>query len=262
MPYPGDAATATDYANWMANGAASVRLPGELPVMAALVESGMRNLNYGDADSVGFFQMRTSIWDKPPYKGYLKNPALQLQWFLDHAASVRAAYKTAGKADPAASDQTYGVWIADIEQPAARYRGRYQLRLADARALIKATCPNLQGINVTAPVSRLKIARRQHPARSGAIVVNVRCLDVSCLAGASATFRLPGRRRAVKLSSDTAMIAPGSKAKVRITVPHSVRASIRKRMRRGRTTAARLRISVANTTNAGNVFVRKIKLAR
>src|SRR3712207_7734451 len=36
----------------------------QLPVMAALVESGVRNLNYGDADSVGFFQMRMSIWNQ------------------------------------------------------------------------------------------------------------------------------------------------------------------------------------------------------
>ena len=38
-------------------------LPGELPVMAALVESGLSNLDYGDADSVGFFQMRVGIWN-------------------------------------------------------------------------------------------------------------------------------------------------------------------------------------------------------
>ena len=32
--------------------------------MASLVESGMKNLNFGDADSVGFFQMRVGIWNQ------------------------------------------------------------------------------------------------------------------------------------------------------------------------------------------------------
>ena len=38
--------------------------PGELPVMASLVESGLANLNHGDRDSVGFFQMRLGIWNR------------------------------------------------------------------------------------------------------------------------------------------------------------------------------------------------------
>ena len=37
--------------------------------MASLVESGMKNLNFGDADSVGFFQMRVSIWDSGAVQG-------------------------------------------------------------------------------------------------------------------------------------------------------------------------------------------------
>ena len=60
-------------------------LPAELPVMAGLVESGLRNLNYGDADSVGFFQMRVGIWDQGDYAGYPDKPELQLKWFLDQA---------------------------------------------------------------------------------------------------------------------------------------------------------------------------------
>ena len=34
--------------------------------MASLVESGVKNLKGGDADSAGFFQMRVGIWDKGP----------------------------------------------------------------------------------------------------------------------------------------------------------------------------------------------------
>ena len=58
--------------------------------MAALVESGLRNLDYGDADSVGFFQMRVSIWNQGELAGYPDRPELQLKWFLDHAEAVKA----------------------------------------------------------------------------------------------------------------------------------------------------------------------------
>ena len=63
--------------------------------MAALVESGLRNLAYGHADSVGFFQMRVGIWDKGAYAGYLARPELQLRWFADHAIAVREARRGA-----------------------------------------------------------------------------------------------------------------------------------------------------------------------
>jgi hypothetical protein len=94
VAYPGDSASTEAYANWMANGVSLKKLPGELPVMAGLVESGLKNLSYGDADSVGFFQMRASIWNKGPYAGYLKKPDLQLQWFIDQATAVQMARPT------------------------------------------------------------------------------------------------------------------------------------------------------------------------
>ena len=91
MTDPGDAAPKRALAAWMAYGAAVRGVPGELPVMAALVESGMTNLSYGQADSVGFFAMRTSIWNQGEYAGYLTNPPLQLKWFIDQALAVKAA---------------------------------------------------------------------------------------------------------------------------------------------------------------------------
>jgi hypothetical protein len=33
-------------------------------------------------------------------------------------------------------DGHYGEWIADIERPATQFRGRYQLRLEEARKLL------------------------------------------------------------------------------------------------------------------------------
>lgn len=134
--YPGDAASPPEVARWMGSAAQRAGLPAELPVMASLVESGMRNINYGDRDSVGFFQMRTGIWDSGPYAGYPQRPDLQLQWFVDRALAVKAQRIAAGDAGFGHDSSTYGEWIADIERPAAEYRGRYQLRLEDARHLL------------------------------------------------------------------------------------------------------------------------------
>jgi hypothetical protein len=125
-------------AHWMAAGASAAGIPAELPVMAALVESGLRNLPYGDRDSVGYFQMRLSVWNHGRYEGYLARPELQLRWFVDRALAVQAARVAAGDADYGADPATWGEWIGDIEQPAARYRGRYGLRLAEAQALLAA----------------------------------------------------------------------------------------------------------------------------
>ena len=85
--YPGDNAGQEALAKWLAKQAEKAGLPPELPVMAALVESGVKNLNFGDADSVGFFQMRVSIWNQGEYAGYPENPGLQAKWFIDHAVA-------------------------------------------------------------------------------------------------------------------------------------------------------------------------------
>src|SRR5262249_37446116 len=98
LPDPGDAAPAAAVAQWMAGGGQRRDIPGELPVMAALVESGLRNLNYGDRDTVGYFQMRASIWNAGPYAGFPDHPELQLRWFLDQATAVRAQHRAAGDA--------------------------------------------------------------------------------------------------------------------------------------------------------------------
>ena len=81
----------------MAGQAEKRGLPPELPLMASLVESGMKNLNFGDADSVGFFQMRVGIWNQGEYAGYPDKPELQIKWFLDNAEEVKKARIAAGK---------------------------------------------------------------------------------------------------------------------------------------------------------------------
>ena len=51
----------------------------------------MKNLNFGDADSVGFFQMRVGIWNQGAYAGYPDKPELQVKWFLDQAEAVKSS---------------------------------------------------------------------------------------------------------------------------------------------------------------------------
>lgn len=143
VTYPGDAAPKVALAQWMASGARARAIPGELPVMAALVESGLTNLHVADADSVGFFQMRLSIWNAGPYLGYPDNPNLQLKWFIDQALAVRAGKIAKGDAAFGQNPALYGEWVADVERPAEQYRYRYQLRLAEARGLIGPACAGL-----------------------------------------------------------------------------------------------------------------------
>jgi len=128
-------------AHWMASAARDAGLPGELPVMASLVESGLRNLSYGHADSVGFFQMRQGIWNKGAYEGYLARPDLQLRWFFDHAIAVRDARVGAGDVTYGEDPATWGEWIADVERPYEAYRRRYAQRLDEARALLALPAP-------------------------------------------------------------------------------------------------------------------------
>jgi hypothetical protein len=135
--YPGDDAGQEALAKWLAKSAEKAGLPPELPVMAALVESGVKNLNFGDADSVGFFQMRVGIWNKGEYAGYPDNPGLQIKWFIDTALAHKRQQIARGDADFGKDPGTWGEWIADVERPAEQFRGRYQLRLDEARRLLR-----------------------------------------------------------------------------------------------------------------------------
>ena len=71
--YPGDDASQRIAGGWRA--AQKRGLPPQLPVMAALVESGVKNLPFGDRDSVGFFQMRMAIWNQGAYTGFPDHPS-------------------------------------------------------------------------------------------------------------------------------------------------------------------------------------------
>lgn len=78
-------------------------------IMAALQESGLRNLNYGDRDSLGLFQQRAS-WGSVDNR---ENPTWAAQQFFNHLAKIpnwqtldygAAAQKVQISAFPAAYD--------------------------------------------------------------------------------------------------------------------------------------------------------------
>ena len=135
--YPGNNASKDEIAKWLAKQADKHGLPPELPVMASLVESGVKNLNYGDADSVGFFQMRVGIWNQGAYKGYPSTPSCRRSGSSTRRSRSRSSAIASGDADFGKDPSKWGEWIADIERPAEQYRGRYQLRLREARGLLK-----------------------------------------------------------------------------------------------------------------------------
>lgn len=135
--YPGDQASKVGLARWMGRAATAARVPPELPVMTALVESGMQNLRGGDGDSIGLFQMQTSVWNRGPYRGFWRKPSLQLRWFINQAISVRSAWVTAGDPNFGSEPREYGIWAADIGRPNFVYRDRFQLHLDQARSLLQ-----------------------------------------------------------------------------------------------------------------------------
>jgi hypothetical protein len=183
--YPGDEAGKERIARWMARAAADRGMPHELPVMAALAESGLRNLK-GDSYQ-GFFGMHESL-DADEYRGFPRNPDLQARWFLDTAALVRQRRVAEGRADPAKHPASYGSWIADVERPVPENRSGYQPYLGEARTLIAGKCAPPDSDDSTPPSLEARIARRQHPLSAGGIVIQVRCPDHDCLAGATAAF--------------------------------------------------------------------------
>lgn len=85
-----------------------------------LVESNLRNLPGGDADSVGWRQERASLYRNP------RNLRASINRFYDETSAVEGNYRRAG--DLAAA----------VQRPAAQYRGRYQERAGDAKAILNA----------------------------------------------------------------------------------------------------------------------------
>ena len=87
-------------------------------VETGLVESNLRNLGYGDADSKGWRQERSSLYRNP----------------TNVRASVDRFFREAAQHD---RGQSAAKLAADVQRPAAQYRGRYAQVAGQAKALIR-----------------------------------------------------------------------------------------------------------------------------
>ena len=225
--YPGDDAEKARIARWMARGAADRGLPHELPVMAGITESGLRNLR-GESFA-GYFGMSRAL-NRGEYRGFPRNPDLQMRWFTDTAMLVRQRRVAEGRPDPADDPAAYGSWIADVERPAREYRSRYQTHLAEARGLIAAKCNPPSRDDTTAPRLRVRIATTQQPLSTGGITLNARCPDHDCLVGVMVEIGDTVRRAAARepaSSGYTALVVKVPRAARRdLRAGHAVRARV------------------------------------
>jgi hypothetical protein len=237
--YPGDDAASERIARWMARGSADRGLPRELPVMAALVESGLHNL--GGTSFAGYFGMSRTL-NTGDYRGFRRHPDLQLRWFADTAILVRQRRVAEGRPDPAADESTYGSWIADVERPARQYRTRYQPRLEEARSLIAGKCAAPHTDDLVPPRLRWRIEASQQPLATRGIVMRVRCPDHDCLVGAM--VEIGTRTRRVRALEP----AEGGYTALTVRIPRAARRALRS----GRTVGARVTAiaadDAANTT--------------
>jgi hypothetical protein len=218
--YPGDEAPKERIARWMARAAADRGLPHELPVMAAIAESGIRNIR--GSSYHGFFGMHRSL-NAGEYRGFPRNPELQAKWFLDTAMLVRRRMLVSGRADPAADPKSFGEWIADVERPAPQNRDGYQPHLAEARRLIASKCAPPQSDDTTPPRLVARVATPQRPLAAGGIVVRLRCPDADCLAGATASVPVPGRDAPRTVRATPAEPPEAGFATLVIRLPRAVR---------------------------------------
>jgi hypothetical protein len=240
--YPGDDAAKERIARWMARAAAERGLPHELPVMAAIAESGLRNLR-GDSYH-GFFGMHKSL-NAGEYRGYPRNPQLQVKWFLDTASSVRQRRVAETRPDPAADPDSFGEWIADVERPAPQNRSGYQPHLGEARGLIAGRCAEPVRDDLAPPRLIARIAARQRPLAAGGVVVSVRCPDQDCLVGATATVAERTRRAAAREPAASGYTV------LTVAVPRAARRSLRA----GRSVRTAVTVCAADT--AANATTRQ-----
>jgi hypothetical protein len=239
--YPGDDADQARIARWMARGSADRGMPHELPVMAGLTESGLQNIR-GTSFS-GFFGMSRAL-NSGDYRGFPRNPDLQLRWFTDTAMLVRRRRVAEGRPDPAADPATYGSWIADVERPARQYRSRYQTHLQEARDLVAGKCAAPESSDGAGPRLRVRLDTSQQPLGTGGIAVRVRCPDHDCLVGVTVTIGDRVRRLSAR--------EPDARGYTSLAAP--VARAARRTLRAGG--SVRARVSVIAADNAADTTAR------
>jgi len=257
LPYPGDAAAKEDIAAWMGARAIAAGLPPELPVMAALVESNLTNVDDPRSGYAGYFQMSRRYFDTGPYAGFPDRPELQIGWFTETATSVREARLDAGKPDPLADDSAWGEWIADVEKPAAQYRDRYQLRLADAREILGSDCAGAPP--ASGDGGELALWGGTEQALRRKVRVAVVCAS-ACQLDATGTLRMPGAGSAHVLGTATGTGAAEEKVRLALTLPRSALKAARRAIRRGELVRARIDVSAVGADGAEASARRNVRL--
>ncbi len=182
----------------MARGAALRGLPDELPAMAALAETGVANIRSPDQRYVGYFQMDVKLWNSGAYRGYPRNPELQLRWFTDYAVLVRQRKIAEGDADFGRDEARWGRWVGIVENPGAPAVNHYARRLEEAQALVAGDCLPTGAAPDSTP--RPRCASRPAAASRAAISVRARCPAESCVAAAARDHdagKARGRARAL-----------------------------------------------------------------
>ncbi|HKP22074.1 MAG TPA: hypothetical protein VJT68_11180 [Thermoleophilaceae bacterium] len=246
--YPGDSAEEPRIARWMARGAADRGLPHELPVMAGLTESGLQNLR--GRSFAGYFGMSRAL-NTGEYRGFPRNPDLQMRWFTDTAMLVRQRRVAEGRPDPADDPAAYGSWIADVERPARQYRSRYQTHLTEARDLIAGKCSEPSADDTAAPRFRVRIETSQRPLSTGGITLSARCPDHDCLMGAMVEIGDSVRRAAAREP------ASGGYTQLVLKLPRPARRDLRAgRAVRARVTAIAADHAANTTSRASLVTLR------
>lgn len=113
-----------------------------------IVESNLRNLSHGDADSQGWRQERRSLYPDPT------NLSASVGRFFDETRALRGKYGNAGEL------------AAAVQRPAAQYRGRYAQVSGEADQLLQRYTgggPEPGGSSDGSPLSGIS----QAPAQSG-----------------------------------------------------------------------------------------------
>jgi hypothetical protein len=157
-----------------------------------------------------------------------------------------------------------------VLRPGENMRGRYQLRLDEARGLLGTACVAGAGdattppgpivplpappVDALPPVTALGGDRRQRALHRGAIVLTVACPAEACTAVATAVLRLPRSRRPVRIGSELRVLAAGQRGTLRIAVGGRLRARVRKALRSHPSQAATVVVLVVD--RAGNRTVR------
>jgi hypothetical protein len=280
--YPGDDADRAAIATWMGADAKDAGLPAELPVIAALTDSGLRNLPQEERTTAGYFQMRVDIWDKGDYAGFPDHPTLQLAWFIAQALAVRQKHVAAGDADYGSDPAHWGEWVADVQRPAEQYRGRYQLRLEDARSLIGSRCepspaepppappdpdtppppPDAQMVPESfLPRMTVTARRYQDAARSGRLLLTAACSNERCLARTAASIAVPGRG-VFRVSLWPVQLARGQRQTFRVPLSTRVRKLVTAALKSRTCPLAAMRVVAANAGGYRSSMSRTVTLAR